>query len=66
MSITNKQKTAIAALVAAGLIATGTVLFLGRSTEGNESAREAAEHAESAGHQDREHHGEPSQGKHED
>ena len=66
MSITNKQKTAIAALVAAGLIATGTVLLLGPSTEGNESAREAAEHAESAGHQDREHHGEPSKDKHED
>lgn len=66
MSITNQQKTAIAVLVAAGLIATGTVLFLGRSTEGNGSARQAAEHAESAGHQDREHHGEPSKDKHED
>ncbi|WP_024973240.1 efflux RND transporter periplasmic adaptor subunit [Ralstonia pickettii] len=66
MSITTKQKTAIAVVVAAGMIATGAVMFLGRTTGGSEGGREAAEHAELAQHKDNEHHGNASEGKHED
>ncbi|ANA35774.1 Hemolysin D [Ralstonia mannitolilytica] len=62
MSITTKQKTAIAAVVVAGMMATGAVMFLGRTTEGNESA----EHTEAAAHKDNEHHGESSAAKHDD
>nr|WP_311530190.1 efflux RND transporter periplasmic adaptor subunit [uncultured Ralstonia sp.] len=62
MSITTKQKTAIAAVIVAGMMATGAVMFLGRTTEGNE----AGEHSEAAQHKDEEHHGQSSEGKHDD
>lgn len=62
MSITKKQKAAIAAVVVAGLMATGAIMFLGRTTEGSE----AAGHSEAAQHKDAEHHGQSSEGKHYD
>ncbi|WP_367395207.1 efflux RND transporter periplasmic adaptor subunit [Cupriavidus sp. Agwp_2] len=57
MAITKKQRAAIAAIVIAGILGTGTVLLTGRTSGNEEGEHGHAEHAEAKGHDDGEHHG---------
>lgn len=63
MAISNKQKAAIAAIVLVGAVATAALLVSGRHVPEGEDANEHAEHTESGGHEDAEHHGKEAEHK---
>ncbi|WP_454754833.1 hypothetical protein [Cupriavidus basilensis] len=67
MAISKKQKAAIAAMIIVGVLASGAVLFTGRSSPGSgEEGHGHAEHPEAQGHQDDEHHGPTAKKGHKD